>query len=100
MTLIELDRQVRLVEVAPAGQARIEREEYVVAEHPGAEVEVLYLHRAGAQRLRWSSRCAPMAFPHAAAFASPEARAFAAGAWGALKQLRRALGVGVGAPPC
>jgi hypothetical protein len=79
-----------LVAVGDAGQARIESARYRLAPAgAAAAVERQYLERAGARH--FSAMEAAPAFAHAAAFRNAVARDFAAGAWRALEQLRRAL---------
>ena len=83
-------RQRTLAAVGDAGQARIEAAQYAASESgPAAAVERRYLERAGARD--FSAPAPAPAFPHTAAFRDRAARDFAAGAWRALVQLRRAL---------
>ena len=88
-----MDRYVRqrtLAAVGDAGQQRIEAATYAVGGTGyAATIERRYLERAGARR--FSAAAEPPSFVHASAFADSSARDFAAGAWRALSQLRRAL---------
>jgi hypothetical protein len=91
-------RQRRLAAVGDLGQERIAGATYVVSsdDERSSEVEREYLARAGA--LHFVAADAAFAktgesarFIHAAQFQDPEARAFAAGAWRALYQLKSAI---------
>jgi hypothetical protein len=91
-------RQRSLAAVGDLGQERIAGATYVVSsdDERSAEVEREYLARAGA--LHFVAAGAAVAtsgesarFIHAAQFHDPAARAFAAGAWRALDQLRSAI---------
>ena len=88
-----MDRHVRqraLAAVGDAGQVRIERKSYAVGSSGRAsQIERCYLERAGARHFAATVDAPP--FAHAAVFQHPVARDFAAGAWRALGQLRRAL---------
>jgi molybdopterin/thiamine biosynthesis adenylyltransferase len=87
-------RQERLAEVGPAGQERIVRSTAVVRGTRGADVECLYLLRAGVGQVIASETEAPEPFVHSAAFEFDAARDVAAGAWRALRTLRTTLGIG------
>ena len=88
-----MDRHVRqrtLAAVGDAGQQRIEAAPYAVAGAGyAASIERHYLERAGARQ--FSPAPEAPSFVHAPAFTHAAARDFAAGAWRALAQLRRAL---------
>ncbi|HKY41441.1 MAG TPA: hypothetical protein VJN18_36155 [Polyangiaceae bacterium] len=88
-----MDRYVRqrvLSGVGDAGQAHIEGASYAVSSAgQAALVERRYLERAGAQH--FSVAADAPSFGHASVFEHAAAREFAAGAWRALGQLRRAL---------
>ncbi len=88
-------RQRSLAAVGDLGQARIVGATYVVGSDGdgSAEVEREYLARAGARHFAASGAAVAggAAFVHAAQFRDPAARAFAAGAWRALEQLKRAI---------
>lgn len=85
------DRQARLAEVGPAGQARIERTTAEVCGKDGATVELAYLCRAGLAELTIlpNKPCEP--FAHADWFRFGSARRVGAGAWRALGKIKRAL---------
>lgn len=87
-------RQERLAEVGAAGQERIVRSTAVVRGTRGADIERLYLLRAGVGDVIAREAEAPEPFVHAAAFEFDAARDFAAGAWRALRTLRTTLGIG------
>jgi hypothetical protein len=89
-------RQRQLAGVGDGGQALIERARFLCSAPSGAPltsaagVERAYLERAGARH--FDERARPEAvFAHAANFRHAAAQHFAAGAWLALLQLRRAL---------
>jgi hypothetical protein len=86
-----LDRQTRLPEIGPAGQARIRDAEVEVRGSDGAIVEAEYLHRAGVVRLTLTPGRDPEPFRHESAFRFAASRRVAAGAWRALTKVRRAL---------
>lgn len=81
-------RQRLLAAVGDAGQSRIARATYSVADDAAGCVARDYLERAGAERFEPAS---PPPFAHAAAFRSPFASELAEGAWRALRQLRAVL---------
>jgi molybdopterin/thiamine biosynthesis adenylyltransferase len=84
------DRQMRLREVGPDGQTRIERSQAVIAARPGAAVELAYLVRAGVERAEIvvGPRAA---FPHDDFFRFAGPRSVADGAQAALEKLLRSL---------
>jgi hypothetical protein len=85
-------RQRLLAAVGDLGQQRIAGATYVVSgdDERSADVEREYLARAGARHFAAAGAGAAR-FIHAAQFRDPEARAFAAGAWRALDQLKSAI---------
>ena len=85
-------RQRSLAAVGDLGQARIAGATYVASsdDDGSTEVERQYLTRAGARHFA-ASGAGGAEFVHAAQFRDPAARAFAAGAWRALEQLKRAI---------
>ena len=87
-------RQERLAEVGPRGQERIQRFAAVVRGTEGADVELAYLSGAGVGGLSARPEEPPLPFTHAGAFRFEAAREVGAGAWRALAELRRALGIG------
>jgi molybdopterin/thiamine biosynthesis adenylyltransferase len=87
-------RQRLLPEVGEAGQARIAATPCSVRGADGALVQAEYLARAGVEVLEIVPRAEPEPFRHETAFRFFEARRAAAGAWRALAELRRILGVG------
>ncbi len=87
------DRQLRLDEIGPSGQAAIATCDARVHGSDGALIEALYLHRAGVERLSMVPRKRPTRFEFGHHFEMPESRAVAAGAWRALQTLRHALGL-------
>lgn len=89
-----LERQRRLPEVGPAGEARLAAARAVVRGREGALVELAYLERAGLGSVELRPREAPAEFPHGAALLHPASREVAAGAWRALRTIRGVLGVG------
>ncbi len=84
-------RQTRLAEVGAEGQARIAAASLAVP--LGAEVERLYLERAGVRQVDVSNDAEPAKFQHAAAFRHPAAAGLGEQAWRALSALRGVLGV-------
>jgi hypothetical protein len=78
--------------VGEQGQQRLAAATYAApgGEPFAAEIEAKYLERAGARHFVAASD-APAPFAHAAVFQSAEARAFAEGAWRALRQIRNVL---------
>ena len=87
-------RQERLREVGLAGQERILRHSAVVRGVEGADVEVAYLAAAGVGEVRRRSEERAAPFAHAARFEFSATRDVGAGAWRALAELKRALGIG------
>ena len=87
-------RQRKLAEVGDPGQARIGTEEFVVRGGDGAIIESEYLHRAGAEKVTILPRSEPEPFVHQTQFRFVASRRVAAGAWRALRKLRKTLGVG------
>ncbi len=85
-------RQTRLAEVGAEGQARIGATTLCVP--GGAEVERLYLERAGVGQILTSDAAEPVEFRHASAFRHPAAASLGVQAWRALDALRGVLGVG------
>jgi hypothetical protein len=87
-------RQRRLPEVGDAGQTRLGRSALGVAgSGDAARAEADYLVRAGIGRVTPLPDQAPAPFAHAAAFQFAAPCALAAGAWRALAQIRRELGM-------
>jgi hypothetical protein len=86
-------RQRCLPEVGDRGQQRLAQAPLVVRGTDGAIIESEYLHRAGVERVDILSYAEPVPFAHEAHFRFFASRRIAAGAWRALGQLRRALGV-------
>ena len=84
------DRQARLAEVGEAGQLRIQSTRLSVGSSASADVEALYLERAGVVNLERTSEQATT-FAHGDSFEHAAPRTFAAGAWRALEQLRSVL---------
>lgn len=82
-------RQRRLPEVGEIGQARLLAAELALPRGAGADVERAYLEGAGSRVVPSPAAAAP--FAHADAFRHPAARDVAAGAWRALRQIRRVL---------
>ncbi len=90
-----MDRYVRqrlLAAVGEQGQERLAAATYVTphGEPLAVEIEAQYLDRAGARSFVESGD-APSPFAHADGFRHAEARAFAEGAWRALRQIRNVL---------
>ena len=88
------DRQRRLPEVGEAGQARIEHAAVEVRGSDGAIIQTEYLHRAGVERLSITPRLEPEPFRHEAFFRYYAPRRIGAGAWRAIAEMRRILGLG------
>jgi hypothetical protein len=84
-------RQTRLPEVGPHGQARITDAVLEVNGGDGAIIEAEYLHRAGVQRLMIFPGAEAVPFAHQHAFRFFASRRIGAGAWRALRQIRRVL---------
>jgi hypothetical protein len=92
------ERQARLPEFGSDGQARLERARVVVRGRSAIERDVAtaYLARAGVGEVMASPPGDAPAdpFPHADHYTSEAARQVGAGAWRALAEMRRILGVG------
>jgi len=86
-------RQRSLSEVGDAGQLRISRAVLEVRGDDGAIIEAEYLHRAGVERLTILPRAEEEPFVHETHFQFFASRRVAAGAWRALRKLRRELGL-------
>ena len=84
-------RQLLLPEVGPAGQAKIQALACEVLGSDGAIIEAEYLHRAGVERLELLPGREPEPYAHEAEFRFAASRRVAAGAWRALRKIRRAL---------
>ena len=85
------DRQCRLGEVGPAGQARIENAAAEVCGREGATVELAYLCRAGLAEVTIVPGKLPEPFVHSGWFRFDSARRTGAGAWRALEKIKRIL---------
>lgn len=85
-------RQRLLTAVGDQGQERIAAATYVAPSGDAfaAGIEQQYLERAGARQFV-AAGDAPAPFAHAAVFQRAEARAFAEGAWRALRQIKSVL---------
>jgi hypothetical protein len=86
-------RQRRLPEVGAAGQERLAAARLEVRGSDGAIIEAEYLHRAGVERLAILPGAQPEPFVHEGAFRFFASRRVAAGAWRALRKIRRELGM-------
>jgi hypothetical protein len=86
-----LTRQIRLSEVGIEGQARLSGATLEVCGADGSLIELMYLHRAGVERLAILPNRAPIPFSHAALFRHAGTRRMAAGAWRAITQIRGVL---------
>ncbi|HVU02107.1 MAG TPA: hypothetical protein VHE30_10155 [Polyangiaceae bacterium] len=86
-------RQIRLQEVSAEGQEKLGRSVVEVRGRDGAEIERLYLERAGLGLVTVDADAEPPPFPHAAEFRHAETRKIAAGAGRALHTLRIVLGI-------
>jgi hypothetical protein len=96
-------RQLKLPEVGPQGQARIQQATCSIAAEPLGEptlagpllavAQASYLERAGVGEIEFEPRLSPAPFPHAEAFLTAEAQAFAHGSWLALLAIRQTLGL-------
>lgn len=84
------ERQTRLKEVGEAGQRKIEKSRMAVGRSASAEVEILYLERAGVGALVRSEDVGHP-FEHGDLFEHGAARDYGAAAWRALGQLRAVL---------
>lgn len=88
-----VSRQVLLPEVGAEGQAKIRAAVFEIAAGSDGDIEALYLERAGALTLHRSDELEAVPFRHAENFRFSASRELGAGAWRALRGLRRALGV-------
>ena len=88
-----LTRQIRLPEVGIEGQARLAAACLEVRGRDGSLAELVYLCRAGVQRVALNPDRKPTPFVHAALFRHESSRRLAAGAWRALAQLRGILAI-------
>ncbi len=86
-----LTRQIRLAEVGVAGQARLSAASLEVRGADGSWTELVYLCRAGVQRISLKSSLSPKPFAHNALFRHSTTRRQAAGAWRAIAQIRSVL---------
>jgi hypothetical protein len=93
---------MRLAEVGELGQQRIQSSRLSVGRSPSAEIEVMYLERAGVESLRLGDAMVGDAmvgdamvgvFEHQRAFRHAAPHAFGAAAWRALQKLRGILEV-------
>ncbi|HEY2409352.1 MAG TPA: hypothetical protein VGI10_25275 [Polyangiaceae bacterium] len=84
-----LSRQMRLFEIGPSGQARLDAARLVIGTGPGSPVELSYLCRAGVGNITLTSHDPCPSFPHAPSFRHTAARDFAAGSWRALTQIKK-----------
>ena len=84
-------RQRRLPEVGPSGQERLQRALRRAAPHPGLDIELDYLERAGAGEVVVDATAAAPAFPWMEWFEHEAALSVARGAWCALAQIKREL---------
>ena len=86
-----LARQIRLAEVGISGQARLSAATLEVRGADGSLTELVYLHRAGIERLTIRPNLPATPFAHAGLFQHAGTRRMAAGAWRAISQIRRIL---------
>jgi hypothetical protein len=86
-------RQRRLGEVGSSGQERLLEARLVLPEHEGSELEREYLARAGVESVQIDASLPAEPFPFAAQFEFAHSRAFARGAWSALANIRKVLGL-------
>jgi hypothetical protein len=84
-------RQRILAEVGAAGQAKIAGARLASAPHPGVEIELEYLRRAGVGSAVVAPELAPEPFPFADQFEFAATRTLAHAAWSALAHLRNIL---------
>ena len=84
-------RQSRLAEIGDAGQRRIEAASAVLSGRDGADIEARYLIGAGVRNVSHEPDGEPVPFAHAGFFQFPSSRRVGAGAWRALRTLKRAL---------
>lgn len=85
------ERQRRLPGVGDAGQRKIGALDVRVRGGEDSLVELLYLHRAGVERVTLSPTELPRAFAHAEAFDDPVCRRLGAAAWRATLPIMGAL---------
>lgn len=88
-----LTRQLRLAEVGEEGQAKLSRATLEVRGRDGSLAELVYLHRAGIERLSLQPGLPAPEFRHASLFRHGASRRLGAGAWRALAQIRNVLGL-------
>jgi hypothetical protein len=88
-----LTRQIRLAEVGLEGQARLSRATLTVRGNDGSLAELVYLHRAGVERLSIEPNSPARPFAHASLFKHAGPRQLGAGAWRAIAQVRTVLGL-------
>ena len=88
-----LTRQIRLAEVGAEGQARLSRATLSVRGSDGSLAELVYLHRAGVERVSLDAHLPAAPFAHASLFEHSGTRRLAAGAWRALAQIRTVIGL-------
>jgi hypothetical protein len=86
-----LTRQIRLAEVGVEGQAQLAAASLEVRGRDGSLAELMYLHRAGIERVALLPDRQPVPFSHSALFGHEASRRLAAGAWRALSQIRGIL---------
>lgn len=84
-------RQRRLAEIGDAGQRRLEAASAVVCGLDGADIELRYVMGAGVVNVAHDAAGEPLAFAHAGFFDFPSSRRVGAGAWRALRTLKRAI---------
>ena len=90
-------RQERLKEVGSLGQAKLIALQAELYADDCSLVELVYLCRAGVSHLSVSSAGVAVPCPHEAVFSTEGARQLGVGSWRALRRMRAALGVGIGA---
>lgn len=83
-----LTRQIRLREIGAEGQARIAAASAEVRGRDGSLTELVYLHRAGVERVAVMPEKEPTPFPHAGLFQHVASRRLGAGAYRALARIR------------
>ncbi len=88
-----LTRQIRLAEVGVEGQARLTAASLEVCGRDGSLAELVYLHRAGVNRVALRPDRKPAPFGHESLFRHESSRRLAAGAWRALRQIRGILAI-------
>lgn len=87
---LRYDRQSRLAEVGPGGQARIEA---ASADSCGDPLELSYLERAGFRAVALGRGAPDVPFAHEAHFHFEAPARVGASAWRALSRIRQVLGV-------